>query len=362
MCTKCGCPLHDQQQAFLFMEKRRQEEHELKVAQGKGAGPSLGPPRLEHGHVPQAPSVNVHMPRRTSSLGVVSLILGFVAFLFCWIPLLGMLSIPLSALGLLLAAIGLLVALLRRGSGIGYPIGGGVVSGLALVIGITQVAAVSSAVSGVAEALDESHRQQTRTNQEVVASASPGRSPRPETARNSGGQRQTDTPAPTAKQNHKPAEPEWASAKNAVRQGDVELRITRVLVGKVPLRAGFEDRETTSQDELLAIHVELTNRSQSRKVEYRSWLGRDVSFTRDYGTLENNFGNSYKRINFGFGTDIIGHTESESIYPGKQLTDVLVFEIPVGTAEYLDLELPATNFGGEGMLRLRIPADMIRER
>ncbi|MCK4343266.1 MAG: hypothetical protein KAY37_16250 [Phycisphaerae bacterium] len=63
----------------------------------------------------------------------------------------GMLSIPLSALGLLLGAIGLLVALTRRGSGIGYPIGGGVVSGLALAIGIAQVAAVGSAVSAVAE-------------------------------------------------------------------------------------------------------------------------------------------------------------------------------------------------------------------
>lgn len=319
-------------------------------------------PPLEQGHVRQALSVNVHMPKRTSSLGVVSLILGVVAFLLCWIPLVGLLSIPLSALGLLLGAIGLLVALTRRGSGIGYSIGGGFVSGLALAIGIAQVAAVGSAVSGVAEAMDESDRQQTRTNQEVVASASPGGSQRPRTARDSGGPRPTKPPAPAANRNDKPAELEWASAKSAVRQGDVELRITRVVVGKVPLRAGFEDRETTSQDELLAIHVELTNRSQSKKVEYRSWLGRDVSFTRDYATLKDNFGNGYKRISFGFGTDIIGHTGSESIYPGKALDDVLIFEIPVDSAEYLDLELPAKNFGGDGVLRLRIPKDMIHHR
>jgi len=463
------------------------------------------------------------MPRRTSSLGVVSLILGVVAFLLCWIPLVGMLSIPLSALGLLLAAVGFLVALVRRGSGIGYPIGGGIVSGLALAIGIAQVGAVGSALTGVATAIDESHRQQTRTNQEVVAegavgsafsapdeivttvavgedvqlgqvlfkplgawkgpislkssglygnttrqysepvlmlavhvtntsegqvfAAAPrwsdpweickvtdthgnrdlasavcqfqewpasgqiGQRPTPlkpqqsavlvfimdELAnpeadrftwsidcltdnqyskqtvsvvtpanqvqfRRGGGARPKNGRAPAASRNDKPAEPEWASAKSAVRQGDVELRITRVLVGKVPLRAGFEDRETTSQDELLAIHVELTNRSQSKKLEYRSWLGRDVSFTRDYATLKDNFGNSYKRISFGFGTDVIGHTESESIYPGKQLADVLIFEMPVDTAEHLDLELPAKNFGGEGMLRLRIPADMVRHR
>jgi len=205
MCAKCGCPLHDQQQAFLFMEKRRQEAHELKVARGGGAHPPATPPRLEHGHVPQAPSVNVHMPTRTSSLGVVSLILGVVAFLFCWIPLLGMLSIPLSALGLLLAAIGFVVALVRRGSGIGYPIGGGVVSGLALAIGMAQVAAVS----GVATAIDESQRQQTRTNQEVVASASPSRQERPATER---------PPAPESTGDHKAAEPEWAAGESADKQ------------------------------------------------------------------------------------------------------------------------------------------------
>ncbi len=32
MCKRCGCPLHDQQAAFLFMEKRRQEQHEIELA------------------------------------------------------------------------------------------------------------------------------------------------------------------------------------------------------------------------------------------------------------------------------------------------------------------------------------------
>lgn len=349
MCAKCGCPLHDQQQAFLFMEKRRQEAHDLKVAQAGGPRLPEAPARLERGHVPHVPSVNVHMPRRTSSLGVVSLILGVIAFFFCWIPVLGILSIPLSALGLLLAAIGSLVALVRRGSGIAYPIGGGVVSGLALLIGSAQIAAVT----GVATAIDESQRRKTRTNQEVVGSGPPTSQERPATEQ---------PPAPESAGDSKGAEPEWASAKSPVRQGDVEVRITSVFVGKVPLRSRFDGRVTTSQDDLLAIHLGVTNRSQSKKVEYRSWLGRDVLFTRDYATLKDNFGNGYKRISFGYGADIIGHAESASIYPGKELGDVLIFEIPVDAAEYLDLELPARNFGGDGMLRIRIPAEMIRRR
>ncbi len=56
-----------------------------------------------------------------------------------------------------------------------------------------------------------------------------------------------------------------------------------------------------------------------------------------------------------------GRVDRESIYPGKAITDVLIFELPVENAEHLDLELPAENFGGTGMVRLRIPARMVDE-
>jgi len=317
------------------------------------APPVVQPPPLERGYVAQAPSVNVHMPKRSSSLGIVSLILGVVAFLICWIPLIGVVSIPVSALGVLLAAIGLLVALVRRGSGIGWPIGGGAVSGLALAIGIAQVAALG----GAAEAIRQSGEHANRTQQEIVTAGVPSGSTREATARNT-----PEADMPAAQSPPAAPEPEWASAKNAVRQGDIELRVMRVLTGKVPLRSGFGDGESSSEDDLLAIHLEMINRSQNKKIEYRSWLGRDIAFSRDYATLQDNFGNTYKRISFGFGTKIVGHTESESIYPGKSLGDVLVFELPIDTAEYLRLELPAKNFGGEGMLRLQIPADMIQRQ
>jgi hypothetical protein len=92
-----------------------------------------GPP-LESGHVPNVPSINVHLPRRSSSLGIASLVLGVVAFLFCWVPWLGLLSMPLSAIGLLLGVSGFLVAISRGASGIGYPVAGALTAGLALLI------------------------------------------------------------------------------------------------------------------------------------------------------------------------------------------------------------------------------------
>jgi hypothetical protein len=273
------------------------------------------------------------------------LILGGIAFLMCWVAIRGVRRRTVSGLGLMLGGIGLLVALSRKGAGIGWPIGGGAVSGLALFVGITQLAAIGAG----AQAIREHAGKATSTNQEIVTSS------------NSTGPLGSDESGPADESSASVATPpEWVSARNAVRQGNIEVRVRRVVVGKVPLRGGFGDGETTSKDHLLAIHLTVMNRSRNKKVEYRSWQGSDVAFTRDYGILNDNFGNTYKRITFGFTTEIAGNTKSASIYPGRAVDDVLVFEPPIKGVQHLHLELPAKNFGGEAMLRLRIPAEMIQ--
>jgi hypothetical protein len=148
---------------------------------------------------------------------------------------------------------------------------------------------------------------------------------------------------------------DWSSATAPVRHG--EVRIESVAVGKVPL-VGSLGYGITTQDELLAIKVQLRNVSRSTKIEYHSWMHHDFSMDRDYATLADNFANSYRSTS-GFSSETL---YLESLYPGKSLSDVLTFERPVGEVEYLDLELPAKNFGGQGMVRVRIPASMITRR
>jgi hypothetical protein len=127
----------------------------------------------------------------------------------------------------------------------------------------------------------------------------------------------------------------------------------------VPLKDALRE-DSESKDDLLMVNLELLNTNPTKKVEYHSWSGKDISFDRDYATLEDNFGNTYKRISFGFSSQPVGAIEgSESIYPNKSVTDVLVFEVPLDTIEFLRLELPAKNFGGTGMLRLQIAKEMI---
>jgi len=318
---------------------------------------------VEQGHYRGAPVINIALPRRGSSLGVVSLVLGILAFIICWIPLVNLLGVPLSALGLLLGLIGLVVAFTRKGASIGYPIAGSAVCGLALFIAITMTGALMGGLKKAGDQIIADSAKRNATNQTAVAAKEPEKDAdqvathadpppvaEPAAAR----------PSPVPEKPAKPSPPpvEWASAETPIKQGDVQVQVKAVKVGLIPL---VDRREVTgkSKDSLLSIELEITNLSETKKLEYRTWGGRAVSFGT-HTRLTDNFDNGYKVVNFGFGSNVAGSVESESVYPGKAIKDVIAFEEPVGKVEYLNLELPAEQFGGTGMLRIRIPASMIQ--
>jgi hypothetical protein len=147
----------------------------------------------------------------------------------------------------------------------------------------------------------------------------------------------------------------WASPDKTAQLGDIRVRIVETTIGEVPL-VGLGRETGASKDHHLIIRVELANTSSTKKLEYNSWSGADIAFGRDYATLRDNFDNNYKRITFGPFSRPVGAVERhESIYPGKSVGDVLVFEPPFDRATYLNLEMPAKNYGGEGMIRFRLP-------
>ncbi len=171
----------------------------------------------------------------------------------------------------------------------------------------------------------------------------------------------TDKAEPQAKSEPAPKTPElvWSPPTETVQIGDIQVRIVKTTLGKVPLKDVVR-KDARSKDVLLAVSLELTNTNSTKKVEYRTWTGRDLSFDREYATLKDNFGNGYKRINFGFGATPVGAVErSESVYPNKAVGDLLVYEVPLDAAVHLDLELPAKNYGSEGVIRFRIPVKSI---
>ena len=152
-------------------------------------------------------------------------------------------------------------------------------------------------------------------------------------------------------------EDEWLDAQKPVRKGNVQIELTRVLVGKIPLKS-VGDQTGQSTDVLCQISLRITNRASASKIDYVGWQGNSFSSN---AKLTDDVGNRYKGINFGFGTEVVGQVKSESIYPGKSLEDILVFEAPVDAAKYLNLELPGGNVGEEEIrFRLRMPRKFSR--
>ena len=148
-----------------------------------------------------------------------------------------------------------------------------------------------------------------------------------------------------------------ANATQAVRQGDIQVRITDVNIDYVQIKTF---REGQSQDKLFVIRLEITNLSPSKIVNYKGW-GTEAFSTHSEASLIDDVGNRYKKCHFGLGSRIIGQVaENESVYPHKNLTDIVVFEPPIDTCAFVILELPADSFGGEGKLRIKIPGGMWR--
>lgn len=293
----------------------------------KEPGAPVTPPQLPPQVISEAapdrppvpsPSVAIQVPQSrqaSHSFGAASLVLGTLAVFICWVPFLGLLGLPLSALGLLLGAVGLWIAFVRKGSGAGFAIAGTAISLLAAVVVIAVTYAILA--TPVKMALAVASKQKARAKQD------------------------------------------WTDARNAVQQGDLQVRVRKVSVGKVQLRGMF-GRPIESEDERLIIELELTNKAPTRKAEYHTWSDQGLVLDRDDVTLKDNFGNRYTRIGSGLGYYPMGAVEGyESIYPHKSITDVLMFEPPLDTIGYLRLELPANNFGGTGMLRFQIPKEMI---
>lgn len=275
---------------------------------------------------PQTPqiAVQVNTPtqkdRPSNSLGIAAIVLGILAFLICWIPLIGLIGVPLSGLGMILALIGLLAALFRGGTGIGYPIAAVAINGLALFMAISITMATGEALSSMSEAINESRESDRATNQQVVNDNG-------EIVRGGG---KANDPGRAVN----PAD-DWADADETVQQGDIRVHVESVSIGTIDVTDIFGDK-ATSENKHLKINLRIGNVGDSKKIDFQGWSGADFTFDRDFATLKDNLGNSYKRITFGSSSKIDGQVKRESIYPESSITDLLVFEVPIEKGFFAD--------------------------
>ncbi len=154
------------------------------------------------------------------------------------------------------------------------------------------------------------------------------------------------------------ADGKWSDAsKSPIKRGDVQVKVISAEVGR-PKMVRSSGRAARPKSEALVILLELCNTNATKKLAYTSWSDRNLGVT-----LKDNFGNPYtqKTKKVFRGALVEGQSSSGSIYPGKSIVDVVIFEPPIDKAKFLRLELPATAFGGSGMLSFQIPITMVGE-
>ena len=271
-------------------------------------------------------NISVEIKRGVSPLGIASLVLGFTACVFCWIPLVGLLAVPLALIGLLLALVGIIMAGVNKKTGFVFPISGAVVCLFPVFIAFALTGGLAATFSG---------------------------------GQFSGTQ-------------------EWSKSMSEKR-GEINVVVRRVHIGEVVINDALGQRQITREN-FLTITLAVANMEPNKKIDFRSWNGT--------ANLSDNNGNNYKRINvtpdMGItpnmndgtagrmkldGVPVISITPNMegrianvgpvSIYPQKKQLDAIVFEPPVENTQWLHLELPADNFGGSGKLRFEIPIGKI---
>ena len=137
---------------------------------------------------------------------------------------------------------------------------------------------------------------------------------------------------------------------------DVEVRLLGAAITKPRILTPLGDFIT--EKPYLCIKLEIVNHSDKKKANYTTWRRKDFSVKHDWASAEDDLGNIYKRMDFGLGSRPKYSVEgSTSIYPGKSVTDVLVFEPPVEKSGSIMVELPSINIGGEGSIEFQVTLD-----
>jgi hypothetical protein len=200
------------------------------------SSPTVSPPSAPRPTYVPAQQINVGVAVRsehkgTSGFGIAALILGVIAVLFCWVPFVGLLALPIAGIGTLLAVIGFVISAAGGKSGVGMPFAGGTICILAICIATFMTGTAAKSIADARAALNENP-----PHQEVITSPAPmaPRPAQPVQAAALGASTAPATPESTPVPTPPPAPPviEWAPATATVKLGDVQVRLLETMVGK----------------------------------------------------------------------------------------------------------------------------------
>lgn len=282
---------------------------------------------------PKRPSsVTIHTAQPSNSMGVVSLIVGILALLLCWLPMMNRLGYAIGALGVVLGFLGLLVASQQRGVSIGFPVGGLGLSIVGLVLAFQMDSGFQKVKTAVKTAFSDTENGHG-SSKPSGARKKPGKSAK------------GDASEPK----------QWADAtKMVLTRGDASVKVKGVRIGNAT-QFGINGRREAGP--YLLIELRVTNRSETRKLDFKGW-SNDFDVLGPKCSLVDEQGNDYAHMKDGITERWDGTISQEKIAPRGMMFDLLIFEPPVNAAKELHLEIPAEPFGLEGWYRFSIPRQM----
>jgi len=151
----------------------------------------------------------------------------------------------------------------------------------------------------------------------------------------------------------KQAEAEQAKMM-AYDNGGVKILIGGELSSYVPYKDAttmWPDYVWLTNDRYLMISVCVRDASDGKIVHYLSW--NDERF---HASLVDDLGNNYLRAPLPPAAEVVGATSVATVYPGKQVTDLILFELPVAAAKSFTLTLPADNLGIDHEIKYQFQA------
>jgi hypothetical protein len=289
-------------------------------------------------------------------LGAIGLIFGILALATFWLPLLdplmGWTGIVVGVLGLLLGIAGMVLAAMQKGAGLYLNVA---------VASSSLVGLVLTIVLGVRFGMFSSPAPPPVAVAPVVVAPQPV------------------AQAPSAVKEPEPApEPVWTDASEAIEQGPIRARISGLRVENIRLEsANFAQMSRGKPQPLLRVRVSIENISPDKIVAVPGWnggsslgggvgdllqgseLGKQFAAASAGGTLTDDKNNNYPQ------TPAIRLPAAQAdldanpaLRPMETVEKQLVFDPPIGSAEYLRLELPAVGFSGSEPLRFQIPKTM----
>jgi hypothetical protein len=271
--------------------------------------------------------------RPISKLGTLAFLCGSVALLLAQFPFLQVAILPVAGLGLLLGMIGYVVAATSQERHLFLPIVGSVVSGLVLII-----AALFPGWIGIDRRASDVAAQIKASRQVVV----PMRGDVTETPRTVDAEGWID------------------AASGVLQQHDLRLSLLSAVVDVPQIK--MEGKQKPAKDRFLIVRLRIQNVGAARKIPYASWNTPVAGADKSEPVLTDNQGKTYERKAFGPDVEVFGQTRKAEVYPGRFVEDVLFFEAPPATIDYLRLELPLAACDLPGKCRLQIPRSMVQWR